>query len=47
MLNLTNRAAVTRVDFLERKFPGVVEKIGTHQVRIPYKPYKIIGLLVR
>ena len=47
VLHLASRATVTRVDFLERKFAGMVEKIGTHQVRIPYKPYEIISLLVR
>lgn len=47
VLHLAERRSVTRVDFLERKFPAAVEKTGTHTIRIPYKPYEIVSLLVR
>ena len=47
VLHLAERRSVTRVDFLERKFPAAVEKTGTHTVRVPYKPYEIVSLLVR
>ena len=48
VLNLANRPAnVTRVDFLERKFPGEVRKLDTHTWQVPYKPYEVISILVR
>jgi alpha-mannosidase len=47
VLHLAERKTVSRVDFLERKFPGVLEKIDAHTVRVPYKPYEVICLLVR
>lgn len=48
VLHLANRpASVTRVDFLEQKFPGELRKAGTHTWQVPYKPYEIISILVR
>ena len=48
VLELADRpSSITRVDFLERKFPGVLQKVSPHTIRIPYKPYEIISILVR
>ena len=48
VLHLANRpASITRVDFLEAKFPGELRKADTHTWLVPYKPYEVISILIR